>query len=1416
MNTITVFKPPEVQEIKSNKTENEIMYEVFEKHASIPKYHFSTFMEMENYEESKKDINSTLPSILIKSILKYCTPIIRTIPEFTVQTKTVDIFKKTDKPVDTRLKDDKYYNISMQLEYPIVCKIDYNKIIDKKLKLDSIVVPKHATFRIIGIIINKKIVKTPDNSFLNHMLELSEIDILKAGNFGIEEFQSETYTQSRLDKQPLLINLKPIYFTSDDDANNKIQIINKYIKYVNNFYQTSTMLYKYTHNKPFSPYIKEQHTLFNIFNAEFYKKENNITKNPILIALAKLIQIRLGSSTYSNDFIFDKYQLFDQLHQIKLLGISHPLSKKKLQDLNIKKSYLAIINDYTKLKFIKMLEYAKKKAISYNKFNICNITELSNAQLKIVNLEFDKMEKFYQSMSENSQDFELVNSLFWAIQNDKPHLIHERLEEIEKLINIPKDFIKELSVQSHDLTKELSMFKNSKKISIICPHVIAKAHYMLKPAQNDLIKGGLLREFLITNFSLPVNDDGYFCKVCGELLAESDDDEILKYISGKRVSFVMEYDNLKSQIWKEVAHIITTYVKFKDAVNHKNIVTSITNTIRPELGTIENNLAKIKSNSKDSIKDLMRIYTVVYIFAIVVNMINKNYGKITFSTRQTSIQNGGYSVPHTSSLMDYNSTESDIYEPKVAESEINESEIAESDVVESEIVESEIVESEINESEVAESDIYEPEILLKEKKKEKKPHKNLEKQKKNTTSKKEKKPHKNLEKKNHKLLIGGKENPKDSQKILQNIINNALFLILRILNLTINNVSSISIESIKPILIKAYKWTTSLQTDTNKSDNKTKHEIQLNNDTIYNYIRYVIKLVAYNNVGNKDLTSKSINISIKDVLGRTVETIESDFKENKSIYATAIIPDSWCDLKISNNECKYKYESFKSLIEYVKNKLYNENAVPYSSALESYDKKYDYVSKLSNEIFYSQKRAELKPYNNIVLHNNFGLKYNNFNPETIKIEKYYDNNGNHHKFDVFVYQKANPSGVLAGPKKEYKKSDILKWLNDKDLKKTDEFTHLFIVDERCSKCNTLLSQTKNTSIEKAIDKKDEINVFFKYFENRCPKGELHDFEITVQKGKESCCAKCGITKSTVNDQDSKYYDKYIKIYEKISLEKIALEKKEVSKIINSTKDVIEKKKFEPWKINNVPILELSRTFKIKYNVWINLGLTINQKYHLIESEKINPSESASPNALILRNIQLHSYYLRVVTLFYIVKNHETVKNMPYDLKQIMLKNSVRDLYKKLIDLDNSILSQYDYYKNTETPSNVSNFLLYSISSTILNIYNSMKKAGMETSHDIIKLIINTIIESEKLLSEPDLVKFTSAIIASNNIDVSLDGVVMADVDGDDIQDGYGSAAESEKSLIELGDDEPDDQFSIGDLDIEIDADENLISNPSGY
>ena len=1326
---IVVFKPPETPEVKSNKTELEIIYDEFVKTASIQPHHFKIFMEMEQLEDLNVDIKSNLPSILIKKILPYCIPIVKTIPDYTVKTKKVDNFKKAKVPEKFV---EQYYGISIQLEYPTECVFKYDQIVDEKTKLKTIVIPKHETFRIIGIKIPDKIVKNVDKSFLNRMAELSNIDILQSGIFGTSEFQSGNYTQSRLsDITPQSVSKThaTIYFDSDDDARIKIQIVDKYIKYINNFYQTNmVMVYRYLYNRPFSTHIKIQEQLFNIFNPEYYNKESKIQHEPAATLIAKLINTQLGDSTHNNDFMFNNHQVFDKLHHILLLGLSNESSKKKLQELNIQKLHIDTLNEFNKLKFQKKLEYAKKKAISFNKFKISNLMSLTDNQTKIVNLEFEKMEKVYSDVKNNSNDFKVVNTLYWAMETGKTQIITEKLSEIDKLVKIPKDLT----------DPKINILQKYKKISLICPHVIVKARHMIKKNKNELTKSGLIREYLINHFSLPVMTDGYFCRICGELLADADAEEILKYISGTRVTFDMGYDRLKSQMWKEVAHIITSYVKFKDAVNHKNIITSITNTLRPEMGTIESTLSKIKSNSKDNIKDLMRIYTVIYTFAIIVNMIVKNYGKITFTMRPISNRRpgkqGGVKKRKKRIVSRFIDTSRD--------------------------------------SSDDESSIIE-----------------------NTKT------------------IGGINNPRDTQKTLQNIINNALFLILRILNVVINDVTSISTDSIKPILIKAYRWVATLHVENTQGVIKKEvHSDEVSNikdDKIYKYITYVMDLVEFCKKKNKTIIQKH---DIKDVLGRSWQSIESGFAENISMYATAIIPDQWSETKIS----KYKYDSFKSLIEYVKNKLYDEFAVPYTQPLIEYDKKYKYLKSIEEEIYQSQKRMDLRPFNNIFLQDNYMMTFNDFSPNLVKIDKYYDNDGRRHKFDIFVYQNANSKGVLSGPKREYAKADINNWLQTQDMKKTMDFKQLFIVDEKCSVCNVLLSQTKNKTVETAITELDNSSIFYRYFENRCPIGELHDFIISVQKNKESSCSKCGMTESIVLNRDKKYYDKYIKTYNKIISDKISLEREEISRLCNTTKDKIVNKKFPEWKFNNAPILELSRTFKIKYNIWINLGLTINRKFSLIESEKINPSESVTPNMTILRNKQLYSYYLHVVTLFYSIKNYDIIQKIPYDLKQLMSKNKVRDLHEKLINIDQEILEKYNYYKDNMPQSIVSNFLLYSISITIINIYKSMKNANMAIANDAINYIINNIIQSEKMLSEPDLTKFATSVVASNNNDLNVDINIMSDIEGDDVQDGYFSAVDSEKSLGELSDANPDDEFSINDLDIEVDADENLINNAMGF
>jgi len=427
---------------------------------------------------------------------------------------------------------------------------------------------------------------------------------------------------------------------------------------------------------------------------------------------------------------------------------------------------------------------------------------------------------------------------------------------------------------------------------------------------------------------------------------------------------------------------------------------------------------------------------------------------------------------------------------------------------------------------------------------------------------------------------------------------------------------------------------------------------------------------------------------------------------------------------------------------------------------------------------------------------------NNFADKNIKLEKYYDNNGIKHKFDIFIYKSVTSKGVLTGPPKEYTKKDIENWLNSHDLKKYNEFKNMTIIDKKCSICNNKLSQVKNTNISKILQKNSDIEVFFNYYENICPKGELHKF-ITVSK--EDKCSKCGITKSLVDKKDKGYYNKYIKSYEKTQKEKSVLEKNNIKFLTTITKEKADQKKFTLWKINNVSILELSRAFAIKYNIIINLGLSHGIDYKLIETEKLNPHIDASNDTLIIRNVKLYGYYLQIIRNYNIIKQFEVMGDKYPLLKLIMAKNKVRNLMKILPDIE-SIAEKYYYYRDTEEPPLVSNFLLHSISSTIMNIYEIFKKRNINVSKDLIMYIINDILHEEKLLSEPNMNKLK----IKSKLDIEAD--IYGTYDVGDNDDEYGNEdddVDQGKALDELGDSDPEDEFSVGDMDIEVDNEENL-------
>jgi hypothetical protein len=1282
-------------------------------------------MEMDNVIDYNFEIKTTIPSIAIKHTLEYCTPIINDIPIFNIKKKVVNIFKK--KVDDTRIIIKPYYNITIQIEHPIKCFLNKQIKQHENFKKDDfvdIIIPKHESFNIVGLYIPSILLNYINTSFLNYFHSLSNTSILHSGKFGLLDFQSRHYTQSRINS----INTKNTYnniiwFINNEDALHKIHIINKYIKYTSQFYETNLlMVYKHLHNVSFTNYIKNQENMYNIFNSEFYYKSLNVKYDSIFKQFASFINYELANDPYANDYVFNHYKMYDDLQKILMFGISHPISKKILMQINKQQQSDNVILNYNILKFKKKLKYAKLSAISFKKFKTSDITQLSETQKKIVLLEFNNIKKYHQLINKQTDDYKLVASLYWAIDNGKDQLINERINELKKIIIIPKN-----------LESVGEIIQNKKKINIICPHILYKAHLMLQPAKNDIKKSGYIRTNLINHYSMVVTSDGYFCKVCGELLAAADDEEIAKFIAGKRVSFVMEIDRLKTQIWKEVAHIVTSFVKFRYAVNYKHIINNITNVIRPEISDIELKLSKIKSNSKDNIKSLLSIYITTYTMALISNMIVKNYGNITFSIKP--IKGGAIHIKKNGLITKKKKRK------KYKSSYMTTSN---TDI---------IVNDDTN------------------------------------TSKISKYIHIN------KPTIGGKI--EKQQIILQNIINNALFIILRIKSIAINNSMSINTDSIKPMLIKAYQWTVKLKEvgvpDLHDNDINDK-TIIFNNNNIYNYIKHILKL---NN-------NKKYNIN--NILGRTWDQIKSDFQTSnyKSIYATANESKKWGN----SMEIDYKYCSFKFLIEYVKNKLYDVYTVPYSSLLLEHDKKYAFIQKYELLLYNLYNRSVMRPFNTIKLKTNIRLIYNNFYPSNIKIDKYYDNNGVKHNFNIAIYQKANIKGVLSGSKKEYTSNQINKELSLNNVKLFNEFKYMSLIDYKCSICHVLMSQTKNKTIDRELKKKNDIYVFYKYFENICPKGELHNFN-------EQMCIKCKLTKTMFDNKGLMYYNKYLKLYIKIQQEKLHLEKKEIHKLTITSHIIPKHPTFPEWKINNSAMLGISQTFKIKYNVWINLGLSINKDYELIKKEKINPSTNLNFDINRLRNMQLFSYYIYVITQISIIKHYATISNLSYNLKEIMKKNKVLNLEKKLELITMNVPAKYKYYLQHTKQYITSNFLLHSISTIILDTYKNMNKLNMQISKDLINYILKGMLTSEMSISKPDLNNFKSAINIHENSDL-MDLSIDSDVDGDQVHDTHVDVVNENQSIFDASDDDPDNQFSTGDLDIEQDEYENLLSNPMGF
>jgi hypothetical protein len=1279
METITIFDVPE-KEITITKSQKELEYEQLQKSSKLPAYHFANFYDIDIQNEKDAVPLSNIPSVLCKYLLDYCIPVLTT--------------------------DPKKYSLTLQVEHPLIAQLD------NAYKM----IPANQQFQTVSLLFPKYIVKYYDKFMLAHYDHVENSQLATSGHYGLQDLQTMRYNQQRLIFEHLkglpatkLDEFCSVPFTQEqfkDDAST-VALLTKYINYI----QYLTKYYNYLYPSLINSY---KLTTENIHQPQ---EQLNQT-SPALLTKQQIDTMKQFFDkhyTYQYNVIDDlsKHNLLIPYNMALKLGINNNQTKDILDLYQSKEKALSEYNQQLNRGFSKQLEIAKLQAIALRKFNL-NLEELTAKQKNTVQLEYNKLEKYNNNQNETE-----IQRLWIELRDTFNDIEPDRLSKV--LAKIRK------SVSKKDLDSD-------QLIDGVCPHVFHQGEEMLKNFNKPWLNAELLK-MLIGEYSLPKDITGYFCKICGERLADSDNDQVVRFVDGERVQNMQQDDSLQSTIWKEAMYTITTYIKFNPIQPTRPLVNSIAAGLRDILAEEEVKLHRSKTSTADSIKDTMNLYISIYVYSVLCAMMIANPNRIIFGREKTeTFKVGG------------NETES----PYVVDQDNNKDNNKENN-------------KENNNSN------YLPEM------------------------------------RSLAYRLGGKKaevesvNKTTDIKLYERyVLTTALNLILLTKDAIINRLANMNVEIVKQIFLKqAYLWAKKYirpikAEQTNNYDPKI--QMIINTDSIYNYVWYALNLdIASHNYAKPRYLEKD---DIEKILGRTPKQLEEDIKKGMNIFETVreIKPWSFRAGVYGKLYDQYTYESFIQILDYVKLNIYQQDYVPQTAIVKDYQEKYSKLLDLQKDIKYWTAKARLRPLFNVVMLNNLWI-YNDYSPSKINMAQHYCPSGDRHKIGSYLYSADDKKTT------ELTKNDIIDWLKEFKTKELEEFSEMKIVDERCSKCKTLIrSVVANQAFDKALastfKRINNIQAFYQYYDSRCPKGELHDIVDHV-------CKKCGMKTEFRVKTDIQYYDKYSSNFEEINQKKlkISVDNLEVIQEFNKEANEYHKKMKsenlnEEYKYSQQYLAEWSQLSNVKYNVLINIGLTEGFKFEEIQNAVINPTKiisSDNPEALkkysdyathttydplasnksltdmyMIQSMKIKTYILEIIRLYNMTINHDLTNSLPLSLREILINQK-----KSGTNIDTKALTQnmpkivndflhHDYkYCNSLNDTNYANFLIEFLAKMMVSLVQEAPKNYKGLCTDLMMFFTNRIIQTEEMYSKPE------SIYAKMNKDkpsVEKDDSEVGDID----------------------------------------------------
>ena len=1208
--------------------------------------------------------NTTLPSIMLKYVIGYCIAIIA---------------------------DEKYegYAVSLQTDQVL------HGI--KNDKLASI--PANTQFKVVGVKIPSLFIRSYSKYTLAYYDHVPDDVVALSGRYGLVDQQTAKYTAQRDSfTHPGLpaIGSDKVQFTSDAQALKILDTIISYIEYVERYYRVNYPLLRYDLIEPTDKI--NSHENWRIINGRVQADSDGSSNSPpakTKSAIATKPQSSTAKSksspTIFTDFSADLLEqlavaqdgsfgssfFYDILYMLDANKLTHlynlglivgPESvefKKELTELKkqLEKTatYRKQINSGHKIQ----LELIKKKSIAFDKFGETDLNKLTSKQSKVVELEFKRLESTVSESGDKNRM--LFSKLVSSLTNQTDEELVKTLREIEKLNSASKLSGEELLVGG------------------VCPHT----YQLGKKILQDFVRGQAnvqVRDFMIEKYALPVDSNGYFCKICGEMIVEQDTNALMKF-SGERGNYVTDDNPIQTMIWKEAMYIISTNVRFTSPVPVKPLVNSLASGLREVIASEENKLYKSKTNTGENIKDTLNLYSAIYIYASLCALMLQNPGKMMFARDPPAEKmRSADGANRSTDTRNSQATAEPVEVSSKSDGKPDES--AQSPTLTSEYFD-------------------EPTALT--------PTVSIKSRRDRSTG--------GSRKSKYKYISGGKV-VTDVKLAERFYLTTALKLILLSKETIISRTPNADADSIRNIFInQAYAWA-SKHVKPIQIDSETERQTGENPlfiDPLYRYIYYAKRLSE--GKGPKDLNDA------KYVLGRPSDKVLADVKNDVGIFSTVGDIAPWHTKSAIPRFDDYTYRSFMSILEYYRDMIYTKTRIPRHVQVGEYFDKYKDLQDMQFALRMYLAKRHLTPSINIPLTNDIVSKYNNFAPERLDLAQHYCPDGSTHKTGTYIYSVGNSKTTV-----EVSKKDITEWLDTNNEKKLTEFNKMTLIDEKCQNCGKLVRTAKSfQKSEKALaimfGKIDDMLALYQYYETRCPKGTVH--EITDDK-----CVKCGYTTELAKKNDATYYDKWKSVFNKTQQEKQALSIKSLAALANEQEYAKPSFKLE-YTYSLKKTAEWSQVAGVKYNILANIGLFEGVKYALIESANANPSKTEAPN--MSRALRIKGHIHMVLRDYTLVRHYERLVDIPVDLKDIInaqKKIDIKNLATAIPDIADFRELDEKYAANLDLPNYI-NFLQEYLAGVIVTISSKSHPKFKPMADALVSYFTKAIIAKERFISKPE-------------------------------------------------------------------------------